>query len=111
MNPPKRLISHQHGYTLVELLVAATVLLVGVLGAVKLVDGANARSISTRAREAGTNLQRELVERARSISYPNITPQGLEPALQAMPGLEDQSANAGWQVMRRGRLYTIETSV
>jgi prepilin-type N-terminal cleavage/methylation domain-containing protein len=111
MNPRKRLISGQDGYTLVELLVAATVLLVGVMGAVQLIDGANARGISTRAREGGTNLQRELAERARSVTYPNITPQGLVPALQAMPGLEDQSATAGWQVVRRGRAYTIETSV
>ena len=111
MNSAKRTISRQDGYTLVELLVAATVLLVGVLGAVKMIDGANARGLSTRAREGGTNLQRELAERARSISYPAITPQGLVPALEAMPGLEDQSATAGWQVVRRGVVYTIETSV
>jgi prepilin-type N-terminal cleavage/methylation domain-containing protein len=111
MNARKQLTSRQDGYTLVELLVAATVLLVGVLGTVQLIDGANARSISTRAREAGTNLQRELVERARSVSYPGITPQGLVPALQALPGLEDQSATGGWQVIRRGRVYTIDTHV
>jgi prepilin-type N-terminal cleavage/methylation domain-containing protein len=111
MNSAKRTISRQDGYTLVELLVAATVLLVGVLGAVKMIDGANARGLSTRAREGATNLQRELAERARSISYPGITPQGLVPALEAMPGLEDQSAAAGWQVIRRGVAYTIETSV
>jgi prepilin-type N-terminal cleavage/methylation domain-containing protein len=111
MNLKKRLTSGQDGYTLVELLVAASVLLVGVLGAVQLIDGANARGISTRAREGGTNLQRELAERARSVTYPAITPQGLVPMLQTMPGLEDQSATAGWQVVRRGRVYTIETSV
>jgi prepilin-type N-terminal cleavage/methylation domain-containing protein len=111
MNLKKRLTSGQDGYTLVELLVAASVLLVGVLGAVQLIDGANARGLSTRAREGGTNLQRELAERARSVTYPAITPQGLVPALQAMPGLEDQRATAGWQVVRRGRVYTIETSV
>src|SRR3954466_3439824 len=111
MNSAKRTLSGQDGYTLVELLVAATVLLVGVLGAVKMIDGANARGLSTRAREGGTNLQRELAERARSITYPGITPAGLVPSLQAMPGLEDQSATAGWQVIRRGVAYTIETSV
>jgi prepilin-type N-terminal cleavage/methylation domain-containing protein len=102
--------SQQDGFTLVELLVAATVLLAGVLGVVQLVDGANRRTLSTRAREGATALQRELVERSRSVPYPALTSQGLPAALQAMPGLEDHSADAGWQVTRRGVSYTIEAS-
>jgi hypothetical protein len=74
-------------------------------------NGANSRSVSTRSREGATNLQRELIERARSISYPKVTPAGLPTALQALPGLEDQSADSGWQIVRRGQVYTVALSV
>src|SRR4051794_35665443 len=55
------------GFTLVELMVAILVLLVGVLGSVALVDGANRSSASNRAREGGTNLARDVVETMRNI--------------------------------------------
>jgi prepilin-type N-terminal cleavage/methylation domain-containing protein len=59
--------SSEHGFTLVEVLVAIVVLLVGVLGVVSLVDGANAVTSKTRAREGGTNVARTIIEISRSI--------------------------------------------
>jgi prepilin-type N-terminal cleavage/methylation domain-containing protein len=101
----------QRGFTLVELLVTAALLLIGIAGTIALIDGANARSLSSRAREGATNLQRELIERARSVPYPQLTSQGLADSLQGMPGLSDASSSPGYQVNRRGFLYTIQVSV
>ena len=57
-------LSDERGYTLVELLVAAFVLVVGMAGAFALLNGAN-RTTTNNARMGGTNLARELLEDAR----------------------------------------------
>lgn len=102
----------QSGFTLVEVMVAMAILLVGVLGTVTLIDGANAATSSNQAREGGTDLARELVEDARGIPYHELTSALLAPRLQARPGLEDaDSAVAGWQIERRDRTYTVTASV
>ena len=41
----------ESGFTLVEVMVAITLLLVGVLGTVTMIDGANAVTTRTKARE------------------------------------------------------------
>ena len=99
----------QAGFSLIELLVAMVVLLIGVGGTLAMLDGANARTVDTRAREAGTALAREVVERARSLAYPSITSAGVVTQLQAMEGLADDApAEPGWQVDRRGTRFTID---
>ena len=55
----------QRGFTIVEVMVAMAILLVGLLGTVAMIDGANATTASTRGREGATNLARELVEASR----------------------------------------------
>ena len=79
----------QRGFTLVEVLVAIVILMVGILGVVTLVDGANAVTSKTRAREAGTNLARSVIEVSRSIRYRDLTTASLEDALEARPALAD----------------------
>jgi hypothetical protein len=80
-------------------------------GALSMVVGADQRIGITRAREAATNVQRELVERVRSIPYTQLTQGSIYAQLQALPGLEDASAAAGYQLRRRGDLYTLALSV
>jgi len=92
---------------LVEVLVSAFVLLVGMAGAVTMIDGANRTSFTARGREGATNLERELIERARSIPYTQLTPNSIYQQLQAIPGLEDVSPSAGYQLRRRGHTYTV----
>jgi prepilin-type N-terminal cleavage/methylation domain-containing protein len=106
---PRRLADRTYGdagFTLVELLVAMFVLLVGMLGVVAMVAGANAVTVATRGREGATNVQRELVERARSIPYAKLNSTSIYDELQALPGLADVSASPGYQVRRRGFTYT-----
>src|SRR2546426_7559598 len=75
------------GFTLVESMMAMTLLLIGLLGTVKLIDAASSSQGSAKAREAATNLARELLEDAHDSSYSTIGSAGwLTPAMQGLNG-------------------------
>ncbi|MBA3327760.1 MAG: prepilin-type N-terminal cleavage/methylation domain-containing protein [Solirubrobacterales bacterium] len=98
----------ERGFTLVEVMVAMLILVVGLLGTVKLIDQANATTSSTKAREGATNLAREIVESARLVDYDDLTAAAAAPALQAKPGLVDSTdATTAWTIERRGIAYTL----
>jgi prepilin-type N-terminal cleavage/methylation domain-containing protein len=104
---PRVGIREEPGFTLIEVLVAMVVLLVGLLALVGILDGALRASASTRAREGATNLGREIIEDARTIPYAQIVPTSIESQLQGMSGLADASSASGWQIERRGFVYTV----
>ena len=98
----------ESGFTLVEVTVAAFVLVVGLLGTLAMLDNANLTTASTKAREQGVALQRELIEDARSTPYDELVPGGVVPAIQANQELRDDDPSApGWQIHRRGSTYTV----
>jgi len=101
----------ENGFTLVEVMVTMMILLVGMAGAVTLINGANATTVKTKQREAATNLQRELVENARGVPYEQLTTNGLRAALQAIPALSDTSSGGAWTIDRRDTTFTVTTSV
>jgi prepilin-type N-terminal cleavage/methylation domain-containing protein len=98
------------GFTLVELMIAIFVLLVGVLGSVALVDGANRTTAATKARESGTNLARDILETAHDLTIAQAVTKGedLQADLIAVgaPG-DGDTATAGWQITRRNVTYTV----
>jgi prepilin-type N-terminal cleavage/methylation domain-containing protein len=100
----------QAGFTLIEVLVAMFVLLVGVLGALTLVNRANATTSANQAREAATNLAREVIETARSVPYEKLAGASIASTLQSSPGLADASTNPGWQIRRRNYTFTVSVS-
>jgi prepilin-type N-terminal cleavage/methylation domain-containing protein len=100
-------LSDQRGFTLVEVMVAVMLLIVGVLGAVSLIDGANQATAATKSREGGTNLAREILDGARAVDYEKLTSADAPGQLQTQPGLNDSDPAAGWQVARRGIAYTL----
>src|SRR5215213_6480669 len=102
----------QAGFTLIEVLVAMMILLVGVLGVVTLVDGANAVTSKTKAREGGTAIARSVIEVSRSIRYRDLTEAALEDALGTRPGLADSKpAVAGYTIRSRGIDYEMTLTV
>lgn len=107
----RALASDQAGFTVIEVLVAAVILIVGVLGLVAMIDTANAKTASVRAREGGTNLARQVLEAGRSIPDDSLAPGSITANLQAQPGLEDDGSGAGWTIQRRGFAYTVVVSV
>jgi prepilin-type N-terminal cleavage/methylation domain-containing protein len=109
--PATRLRFDERGFTLIEVLVAIFILLVGVLGVISLIDGANFATAKTKSREGGINLAREILDGARAVDYDKLNPTEIVGELQNQPGLADTDASAsGWQVARRGITYTV-TSV
>lgn len=99
------------GFTLVEVMVAVALLLVGVLGTITMVTGANAQTAVTKSREGAVNLAREITDAARGVDYDTqLTPSAIVPALQTQPGLADADpGTAGWQINRRGVTYTVSS--
>jgi prepilin-type N-terminal cleavage/methylation domain-containing protein len=103
---------HERGFTLVEVMVTMLLLVVGIAGALALIDGANARTLATKQREAGNALSREVIEASRSVPYRNLNPGSGVTTVQAIPGLEDTTPLTGaWTVERRKTVYTITMSV
>jgi Tfp pilus assembly protein PilV len=109
--PHRRRLASENGFTLVELMVAALVLVVGVLGVVTLFDHANTATSRTKHREAAISLARELIEASRAVPYPNLTPAEFGVNLRGQPGLADLETGGTWTVQRRNTVYTIVASV
>src|SRR3954468_17822834 len=99
------------GFTILEVMVAAVVLLVGLLGTFTVIDTAHSTITTTKAREQATSLQRALIEAVRTTPYAQLTPNGVGSRLRAQPGLSDASLSAaGWTIRRRNQIYAISIS-
>lgn len=77
-------LSDEGGFTLIEVLVAIIVLVVGLLGAFATLDAAAHTTRTNRQRQAETSLAREVIEDARSLAYTQLTPTALPTALESM---------------------------
>src|SRR6476661_2477049 len=98
----------QDGFTLVEVAVASLILLVGVLGTLTMLNTASRATVTSKAREQGVALQREIVEAARGIPYDQLSPNSVVAKVQASPDLGDDQPNVpGWQIRRRNVTYTV----
>ena len=60
------------GFTLVEVLVAITLLVIGVLSVVALSDEASSATAANKGREGATNLARQVIDDAESIPYAEV---------------------------------------
>jgi prepilin-type N-terminal cleavage/methylation domain-containing protein len=94
------------GFSLIEVLVASVILVVGLLTLFGLLETSLKASASTRAREGATGLAREILEDARTVPYAQISPTAIVGELQAMHGLSSSSSGS-WQIVRRGVTYTV----
>ena len=103
-------LSSPAGFTIVEVMVAAMLLLVGMLGVASMVDQAGRSTLQSKTREGGTNLAREILEQTRTLQYTDLNTAAMTPKLQALPGLAGVSQTP-WVIERRGVRYTITASV
>ena len=110
MRAPSRFAS-QAGYTLVEVMMAALVLAVGVLGTFTLLDTANKTIATSNGRVGATNLTREVTEYARGTDYDLLTPTQAETTLRARSRITGTGATGAWKVERRGVTYTLTPEV
>ena len=101
-----------HGFTLVEVMVAASILIVGLLGTFSMVDQSQRTTKENSTRTTTLNLAREILEQARSLEYADLTPGTLVTQLRAKPNITGVVDGSGkWVVTRRGIPVTIEATV
>jgi type II secretory pathway pseudopilin PulG len=100
----------ESGFTILEVLVAAVVLLIGLLSGSALLDNSTKTSAATNEREQATNLARQIIEDTQSIPYSQISPNSIVGELQAMKGLGNEVQGPAWQISRRGIAYTVTAS-
>jgi len=102
---------HERGYTLIEVIVAAAILLTGVLGILTLLNTANGATHRTKVRDGATSLAREMIEAARAVPYPDLQATTVVGHLQAQPGLDDATGGGTWHIVRRNIEYTVTASL
>jgi hypothetical protein len=93
-------------------MVAISVLLIGMLGAVTMIDTGNAMTSRTKAREGATALARSVLEIARGVPYRELSAGQVLAELDDRPGLDDaRPGTPGHQVASRGFVYTVAPAV
>ena len=96
----------EHGFTIVEGVVASVVLVIGLLGVLTMLTGSLRATTTNNARVTATNLSRELVEAVRSLSYADMTGNLVQTRLQAR-GL---GSGTPWTIERRGVTFTLTST-
>src|SRR3954447_8347363 len=94
----------EDGFTIIEVLVAIFLLLLGVVGSVTMINTANAVTSNNKSREGATNLAKQIEEAARVVDYDTlnnaVTGSGVTQVvatLQGQPGLSDaDTSNTTW---------------
>jgi prepilin-type N-terminal cleavage/methylation domain-containing protein len=124
--------SAQEGFTIIEVMVAMFILVIGVLGALTMINASNLTSLSNKARTGGVNLARQIQEGSKgvlaSVTYDHLSDgcpasadvsnpcpetSAIVTALQTQPGLAaDGSSPAGvWQITREDVAYQVKVAV
>lgn len=98
------------GFTIVEVMVAIVMLVVGVLAMLVMIEGSLASTSRTTAREQATNLARDLVERARQVPYATTTTGAAPAALAAVLPENPAVSGSSFVVERRNISYTVVVS-
>src|SRR5919199_5295351 len=112
MPASSRRLHGERGFTLIEVMVTMLILVIGIGAAIAMIDGASARTLANKEREAGNALTREVIEGARSVPYRKLTPTTTVSTLQVLPDLADSTPSTPeWTVERRNQTYTITVSV
>ncbi len=101
----------QDGGTVIESLVAALVLAVGLLTAYMMLAVAEHSSADVRARETAVALARQISEDARSIDYSQLSNATIATTLQGFPGLSSSSSGSTWTIVRNGVTYAVTAAV
>jgi prepilin-type N-terminal cleavage/methylation domain-containing protein len=100
-------IHDERGFTMVEVMVAILLLLIGVLAAVGLADVANKNTGQNNGRQGATNIARRVLETVRSIPYSSLTTAAAPAAIQAIAPDLQTTSGGGWTLKRIGFTYTL----
>jgi Tfp pilus assembly protein PilV len=101
----------ERGFTIVEVIVASLVIVIGLLTAFLALAVAVHSSSDVRQREEGVSLARQITEDARSIPYSQLSSATVVSTLQAYPGLANSSGGSTWTIVRAGYKYTVNATL
>lgn len=90
---------------------AASILVVSVLGTLTLIDRANGTTGSTRDRQQGTSLARQLVEAARGVPYPELTTTRVRSVVAVQAGRPPTVILPIYRIVRGGTSYQVSLRV
>jgi type II secretory pathway pseudopilin PulG len=102
----RRHLGGEAGFSIVEVVIAVLVLVVGVLAVLGMLSGAIRSTASNNQYLGATNVARELVETARGADYDQLTPTLIGQTLQA----SGMGSGTPWTITRRGVTYTISAT-
>ena len=91
-------------------MVAASILLIGMLGTLAMFDRAAQSTAQSSARERATSLAREVLEKSRVISYAQLDAAAVSATLKARPELAS-TTTSGWTIERQGVKYVVTPEV
>jgi prepilin-type N-terminal cleavage/methylation domain-containing protein len=101
----------ERGFTLVEILVAISILLVGLIGVTTMAGVSSKVTATSNSRQGGTSLVRRVLETSRALPFRDIRNATLASDIQTQsPDLTTGAAGA-WEVRRDGFVYTLDASV
>jgi prepilin-type N-terminal cleavage/methylation domain-containing protein len=101
----------ESGFTLVEILVAITILLVGVLGVTTMISVSDRTTATNNARQGATAVVRRALETSRSLSFRSIKSATLASSIQAASPDLATTQTGTWKVARDGYVYTLDATV
>lgn len=101
----------EQGFTIVEVIVATLVIVIGLLTAYLALNVAVHSSSDVRQREEGVSLARQITEDARSISFSQLSSSTITSTLQGYPGLANSGSGSTWTIQRAGYTYTVAPSL
>jgi prepilin-type N-terminal cleavage/methylation domain-containing protein len=105
-------VSDEHGFTLIEVMVAALVLVSGMLAVLTCITQAESATWSTQSRTNATAIIREVVEASRGVPYDQLVTPTLMSIVQTKAGLgDDQLGSPGWQIKTGNSVYTVSVGV
>lgn len=105
-----RALPGEDGYTIVEVMVAVVMLVVGVLAMLVMIEGSLASTDRTTGREQATNLARDLLERARLVPYARTTTSAAAGAIAATLPENPAVSGSSFVVQRRNVNYAVTIS-
>ena len=105
-----RRLTQERGFTIVEMMVAVVVLLVGALGTLAMLDTANKRSRSASDRQNATAVTRQVLEAAKGIPYRDVAPATVVSTLREDDAIAGVSGSP-WRIERDNTTFTVDVDV